>query len=510
MWYHVLRFLLPLAFLLRAAEVAAAREWQRDVRRALARIPRDRFRGENAPAASAKLNGHLRRIPSLSLQECDSLGLEGVRGAVERMHVLAEPEFLRLYDVVGDPRRRSAESVASLRAQWAEIDSMVLQSGDAALANVVRDGLCHEAVMAFVHHLSADTRRELATSPDFVLPLLPHDVHHAATDRGAPHRVVYDDYLSKVSCQQCHTGPMQPGPWVNASLPLPLPKDKTQPGLERLRSCDYQNKPGCGPCEGLGGRRWGDGVHEFKPVPCEVVATPEHIPPAERVKPAYPSLGTAHITGDTRSPLAVRPAGPGKYSAMDIQISLGWDSAAARQRYDFRQEAGGTASQIYLQTRGELRSRNATGITVTIVPNGTTSTCVCEPSLAGNMHIDAFVAHERFDPLDLPASEGGVAYLGRVKLSPIDDANGTNRTVIADHYMKWAFHFLVDASATSTRGKPLRLYGPYGVRQVFSDWNTTDPAIARPDVWDIPSDCELRSDECRDFAAETDDTSVVV
>ena len=132
-------------------------------------------------------------------------------------------------------------------------------------------------------------------------------------------------------------------------------------------------------------------MHEFEPVPCDVVAAPEHVPLAERVRPAYPSLGSAHIMGDTRSPLAVRPMSPGKYTPMDIEISLGWDSTAARQRYNFRQEAGGTASQIYLQTRGELRSRNATGITVTIVPNGTASTCVCETSLAGNMHIDAFL-----------------------------------------------------------------------------------------------------------------------
>jgi hypothetical protein len=51
-------------------------------------------------------------------------------------------------------------------------------------------------------------------------------------------------------------------------------------------------------------------------------------------------------------------------------------------------------------------------------------------AIAGNMHVDSFVPHEALDPLDLPASLGGLAYLGRVSLHPIDD--GSNRTVLAE------------------------------------------------------------------------------
>ena len=40
-----------------------------------------------------------------------------------------------------------------------------------------------------------------------------------------------------------------------------------------------------------------------------------------------------------------------------------------------------------------------------------------------------------------------VNLLGRIKLSPID--GGHRDMVIADHYMKWAFHFLVDADTHS-------------------------------------------------------------
>ena len=49
------------------------------------------------------------------------------------------------------------------------------------------------------------------------------------------------------------------------------------------------------------------------------------------------------------------------------------------------------------------------------------------------------------------------------RLSPID--GGNNDSVLADHYVKWAFHFLVGAeNGTSTYGLPLRLYGATGVR----------------------------------------------
>uniref|UniRef100_A0A7S3EW90 Uncharacterized protein n=1 Tax=Haptolina ericina TaxID=156174 RepID=A0A7S3EW90_9EUKA len=118
------------------------------------------------------------------------------------------------------------------------------------------------------------------------------------------------------------------------------------------------------------------------------------------------------------------------------------------------------------------------------------------------MHVESFVAHEKLDPLDLPPEEGGLAYLGRIRLSPIDDGH-RNRTVVADHWMKWAFHFLVDAEPQSpSYGLPVRLYGALGVRQIFSNWNLSDPATARPDVWRIPLGCHFHAAaaECREFA----------
>ena len=98
----------------------------------------------------------------------------------------------------------------------------------------------------------------------------------------------------------------------------------------------------------------------------------------------------------------------------------------------------------------------------------------------------------------VPPEQGGLAYLGRVRLDPVDD--GRNVTVVADHWMKWAFHFLVDADPQSPSFKlPLRLYGSLGVRQVFHGWSVGDPSVAKPDVWTIPKGCALLARACHEF-----------
>jgi len=269
-----------------------------------------------------------------------------------------------------------------------------------------------------------------------------------------------------------------------------------------------------------------------------VVAVPAQVPTDKRIPGRYPPMAVASILGGTRSPVAVRPdpAKPGRYSPLRATLYLGWDgNQTARQRYDFP-----FGSQIYLQT-AEQRASNDTGAMITILPpppsppiipiaadsptassalppellaagglrnaphaapgastSPTAGRCFCEQGVAGNMHIDAFVPHEALDPLDLPPAEGGVAYLGRVRLSPIDD--GSNRTVLADHWMKWAFHFLVDADpASPSYMLPLRLYGHLGVRQIFHGWMLGDPAIDKPDVWTIPDGCQLLAKACHAF-----------
>jgi len=311
---------------------------------------------------------------------------------------------------------------------------------------------------------------------------------------------IHNSYETKVSCQQCHSGPVWKS-WVNATLPPPLPVDSEHPGLERLRSCDYQNDPPCGPCDGLGGARWSDAVEDFTPLNCTVIAHATDVPDNQRPKPAFPAHGHAYIDGETRSPLEVRPSKPGKYPKVHSTISLAWDGEMARHRYDFSSmpPLGVPMSQLYLQRAADIKSRNSSGVMVTILGReGHLSLCICMDAVAGAMDINSFVPHGQDDPLDLPASEGGLNYLGRVKLAPID--GGERGEMIADHYMKWAFHFLVDADPGSmSYGMPLRLYGNQGVRFVYSNWTTYDPRTDAPNLFDIPKRCVPMSKTCREM-----------
>jgi len=222
------------------------------------------------------------------------------------------------------------------------------------------------------------------------------------------------------------------------------------------------------------------------PMKCEVLHGSE-VPPTTRGR--YPSLGTVKLSGESRSPLAVRPTTQGSYDNMTGTLKLGWKDGVMRMRYDFN----GLGTQISVQTLEQARQQE-TGATVGIFGGH----CECGRSIAGNMHVQSFEASDPLDPLKLPSSQGGAAYLGRVRVTL--DGNQANRTAVADHYMKWAFHFLVDADASSPSfGLPLRLYGPYGVLQVFDSWNLADPSEEMPEVWHMPAGCNITSPSCSVF-----------
>ena len=84
-----------------------------------------------------------------------------------------------------------------------------------------------------------------------------------------------------------------------------------------------------------------------------------------------------------------------------------------------------------------MKARNSTGVMVNIGAGQ----CTCTDGIAGVMHIDSFSPHSSDDPLrDLPADQGGLAYLGRVSVT-LD--GGFNRTLVADHYLKVKIHMLL-------------------------------------------------------------------
>jgi len=328
------------------------------------------------------------------------------------------------------------------------------------------------------------------------LPLLPAAVHHDSTgEKGA-------FYQSKVSCQQCHTGPVLPD-WVNDTLPLP----SDEPSTSRQRNCDYQYDPPCGPCDGLGGHRWGDATDEFTPITCELVKAAEDVPVAERAPHVFPKQASCKMNGDARQPL--EPPGnstwvKGSYVPVDGQFFLGWDDEMGRHQYIRKSGSpvGGKNSTVTLiakQSMEMIRKNSSAGVMAVVsVPQADPSnkTCVCLPGDAGVMHTAAFADNDPLDNLKLPPSEGGLTYLGRVKVQ----LETMNKTIVVDHYMKVFFHFLVGAEkGTPEYGLPVMLYAGLGNRFIYTDWVLGDPSKTRPGLWDLPTDtfCAMVSPDCK-------------
>jgi hypothetical protein len=241
------------------------------------------------------------------------------------------------------------------------------------------------------------------------------------------------------------------------------------------------------------------------PMKCEVIHGSDR---KATTRGRYPYLGKARLTGDTRIPLLVypHPGDPkGKYPAINGTIAMGNKDGMMRLRYDFSD----MGSQISAQTF-EQAKRGNTGATWGL-SNGS---CFCAKSIAGNFHAESFDVDDPLDSLHLLASQGGAAYLGRIRVTLDGDNEESQREAIADHYMKWAFHFLVDADKKSpTFGLPLRLYGSGGIRMVYDSWHIADPSIAEPMIWTMPKDCKVTAPECSNFPVATDtqlDLEVVV
>ena len=285
-----------------------------DVSRARTPVPREAYVGHDFPSMSTVLNRHLRRLSPPAFAPCAAFSHEELRTLLRTLVGLASPELLKEYPL-RDRRSPRHNSVETLDGHWAALDEVAPPGTDASLDAVARDGLCHGAVLSLVHHLEETTREQLLARPGLRLPLLPPQRHEQPPIEAQPAAVgaagtahaaaVYGEYESLVSCQQCHSGTVVPK-WRNATLPPPLPVDPAVPGRERERSCDYQDDPPCGPCDGLGGPRWGDGSADFTPVNCSIVQLPGAVAMAERVPGRYPPLGRATLVGESRQPLAVQ------------------------------------------------------------------------------------------------------------------------------------------------------------------------------------------------------------
>lgn len=171
-----------------------------DLRRARLRVPHQRLRGPSMTEAMTRLNRALTTDTSFSSKSCHEFDVDSLQGLQLQLFGLTSRELRDVY--ISDQRSLRFNSSASLGDAHAAQKSAALAAPH--LLPMVRDGLCHETVMMFVHHLTAATKQALA-SEGLLLPLLPERERHEAPGHASSQTAAaYQTYTEQVGCVACH------------------------------------------------------------------------------------------------------------------------------------------------------------------------------------------------------------------------------------------------------------------------------------------------------------------
>jgi len=476
----------------------------RDLQRAKTKKPRAAWKGPEFDSMSEVLNGHMKKMFP-NTKPCSEWSAEELQDYQAKVYAYKHSELDAIYSNVTDNRRMRYSSLEGHQDQWKRANVQV--EGLPHLKEMQRDGHCHEAVMWLVHHVpAADQHTVFAKEPAPLLSSKRHGCKDSATGDEAD---VCQVYKGQTVCAECHSDSgMILQDWND--IPGIIPEDPKYPGRARQRRCDQNYEPACSPCEGVGGPYWGDGLKDFQPTNCEVVAMPKDVPEAERQSPQFPEQFIVHQLGSDR---LIRTQNAAKFaiysqvrSTLWYDFPLGGQSTGtakdgmAKLRHDtyyddlgYKWLDNGLVTEIHLQSRAQ-REANITGPMVSMLhgllgwgKNLGGLTCLADPVgvpvLGGKVDVRGH---------GVSAFTEGADYLGRVKIGVEydgfklgDKGHGDmtkKRNMTVDHYIKWFLHLFIDADkASPTFGQPIRFYGPYSGFAVYVSVNKTQPPV---EVWE--------------------------
>jgi hypothetical protein len=151
----------------------------------------------------ASLNEKLLDQPGLATAACESFNITDLLGIQRTLFHARNPALQRIYKEAQDNRKLRYSSLPEL--DGAQREQRAAAGSSPHLVSMMRDGLCHELVMMYVHHLSVGARSEISAQ-DFMLPLLPerdlHPAPHAAAEQtDHAHHAMYKD---RATCAICH------------------------------------------------------------------------------------------------------------------------------------------------------------------------------------------------------------------------------------------------------------------------------------------------------------------
>jgi hypothetical protein len=113
--------------------------------------------------------------------------------------------------------------------------------------------------------------------------------------------------------------------------------------------------------------------------------------------------------------------------------------------------------------------------------------CVCVPDPAGMPYFE-----KAYD---------NATYLGRIRFTPPWQNTGTGgppipgKTVVADHWVKWTFHLMVDIETQ----KPVMFSSPFGGCATYGNWSVPDEMW--PDSYNLGWKTNPEKERCSDVTA---------
>jgi hypothetical protein len=165
------------------------------------KVPGAAYAGPDFKSAMTGLNAVLLQEAGLETKPCSAFDLPELHAVQRVLFEARAAELQQVYAAAKDTRSLQHHTAGELAAEQAAVEAMA--ASHPASRDMVRDGVCHETVMWYVHHLSEATKHEIKQF--IVLPLLPEAYHKKPTPLAAKAvKEGHARYTSQVSCAVCH------------------------------------------------------------------------------------------------------------------------------------------------------------------------------------------------------------------------------------------------------------------------------------------------------------------
>jgi len=195
----------------RAHYLPIAKASTNDMKRAQRPKPGSAFVRDNFANTMRHLNGVLTNKAGLQTRPCSNFTGAELRDVQRELFDARTVELDKVYQKAKDTRRMAHSTTENLERAHAHHSTLEKDRPD--LVRKMNDGLCHEAVMWYIHHLSERVQEEIKDR--LVLPLLPEVQHGQPSPMADDHtHGVHARYESQVSCAICHVAGGEKSPTI--------------------------------------------------------------------------------------------------------------------------------------------------------------------------------------------------------------------------------------------------------------------------------------------------------